>query len=468
MDVAVRGIYATALTARLADAHEVVTPSRTIGERFDRDFTTEEPAVTVATTRDRQGVQVLGDADGVAAVAASLGDVAIDAFPMAGGVAPGTVVDAVVESTRGGGAVLDLGDGTGYLPFDAVEDHLAAGDVVRVMVESARAPWVDDTSRLTTTIGVRGTIASLERGVDALVAGTPPGGEGLARTTELLDVDLPSAWGVRWERPAVDAALSTLESALATVTDRARTVEAALSAAEAPDVGPVTVVAPTALRWVWFGRESRFALDEDRRAVVTTLPGHHRIKAGSEAASTAVDFAEALDATVPGFPFGAVTEQFGPVEGDAVRIAHGKPDGAAYDLGRGTVTERRPAEERVEVERELGGGGTYDGLDVEKAAGDVAVTTFREGRWWYPTTYRSADGELRGTYVNVNTPVEVFPDTVRYVDLFVDVLKWPDGDVAVVDTDELAAAVEAGTVPEPVADRARAVADSVAAALRSE
>ncbi|MFB6104067.1 MAG: DUF402 domain-containing protein [Halobacteriaceae archaeon] len=467
MDVGVRGIYATALTARFADRFSVVTPSATIRARFDRAFPTREPAVAVTTTRDRQGVQVTGDPDGVASVTAAVSEVAIDAFPIEAGVPPGTVVDAVVESTRGGGAVLDLGDARGYLPFDAVDDYVERGDVVRVQVETGRAPWDDHHPRVATTIAVQGTLVSLERGVDALVAGTPPSAEDLARTTELLDVDLPDGWGVRWEAPAIDASLATLEAALGTVTDRARRVEAALDAVTDGDMAPRTVVAPAAVRWVRLGRASRFALDEDRRTVHTTLPGHHRMKAAGASVSAAVDFAERLDPAVSAFPFAAVTEQFGPTTGDDVRIVHGKPGGEAYDLGQGTVAEWDPGDHRIELERALSGGGTYDALDVEKRDGDVAVTTVREGRWWYPTTYRSSDGALRGTYVNVNSPLEVFPDAVRYVDLFVDVVKWPDGEVAVVDTDELEAAVQDGVVPEPAADRAIEVANSVAAALRS-
>jgi predicted RNA-binding protein associated with RNAse of E/G family len=109
--------------------------------------------------------------------------------------------------------------------------------------------------------------------------------------------------------------------------------------------------------------------------------------------------------------------------------------------------------------------GTYDALGTERRPGDVAVTKLTEGKWWYPTVYRSADGESRGTYVNVCTPVEVFPEAVRYVDLHVDVVKRPDGTVERVDDDELDAAVEAGEVPEPLAERARQVADAVENAL---
>jgi Ribonuclease G/E len=203
------------------------------------------------------------------------------------------------------------------------------------------------------------------------------------------------------------------------------------------------------------------------------MPGHHRVKATHDGASAAVDFVEALcdpgtgetdaDDGV-GFPFGVVTRQFGPAEGDAVRIEHGKPDGRLVVLGTGTVTDRDPAGS-VTVRREMTPGGSYDALGVPRAAGDVAVTTLREGRWWYPTVYRDAEGDRKGTYVNVCTPVEVFPDAVRYVDLHVDVVKHADGTVDRVDDDELDEAERDGTVPPALAEKARSVATSIERAL---
>ena len=93
------------------------------------------------------------------------------------------------------------------------------------------------------------------------------------------------------------------------------------------------------------------------------------------------------------------------------------------------------------------------------------MTKFREGRWWYPTTYKAADGTSKGTYVNVCTPVELFPDCVRYVDLYVDVIRQPDGTVEIVDADELEDAVDAGLVSDELAAKANDVAEAVKRAL---
>ena len=54
---------------------------------------------------------------------------------------------------------------------------------------------------------------------------------------------------------------------------------------------------------------------------------------------------------------------------------------------------------------------------------------------------------------------------MRYVDLHVDVVRRPDGEVRRVDDDDLAAAVEHGDVSERLAERARSVARTVERAL---
>jgi len=57
---------------------------------------------------------------------------------------------------------------------------------------------------------------------------------------------------------------------------------------------------------------------------------------------------------------------------------------------------------------------------------------------------------------------------VRYLDLEVDVVRYPDGEVELVDEEELARKVREGIIPEALADRALAEARALAAALDGE
>ncbi|WP_227355641.1 DUF402 domain-containing protein [Haladaptatus salinisoli] len=462
--VRVRGIYTTALTALFAEEFDVVQASPPIRRRFDREFETGEYDATVETTDDRQGVGIFGDPGAVGTLAERLADIGVDTFRWGDAAARGALFDGVVDETLGSGAVVNLGDRDGFLPYGKVDRRIDEGDRVRVQVHEPAPPWARDRPLLGTEVRVFGGVAGLSKGVSRVVADAPDdaGRRELARTTEMLRTDVPDGWGVRWEYAASDADVSEMDAALSRAVERAETIDAALAdeGGEESDA-PRTLAEPEATAWIWFGRESRFELDGPRGDVTTTIPGHHRIKAADSAASAAVDFAEDLYDSDGEFPMGATLRQFGPEEGGEVFVDHGKPDGRCFSLGKGEVTECDPEEGTYTVRREMRGSGTYDALGTDRESGDVAITKFREGRWWYPTAYRGEDGESKGTYVNVCTPVELFPQSVRYVDLHVDVVKRPDGSVERVDDDELDAAVEADHVSEELAEKARSVAASV-------
>jgi hypothetical protein len=459
ISVQVRGIYTTALTHLFesTDGTRVVRASEPIRDRFESEFAVHPEDVVVDTTGDRQGVGVTGDPDAIEPLDGDL-RVGVDTLAWDDPAPAGAVFDGVVTDTLGSGAVLELdGEGTeGFLPYDAADDYVEEGAILRVQVDDPKPPWESDRPGLTTDLRVDGGLVELRQGRSGDT------GEA-ARLASLLNVDSPEGWGPRWAYGSDDAGMDALRASLERAAERTAALEVALGDAD-PDAAPARLHAPRATRWYWFGRESRFALDGHRRAVTTTMPGHHRTKAAHSGASAAVDFAEAVCEPEGEFPFAAVTRQFGPREGDRVGIGHGKPEGRLITLGRGEVTEYDP-EGGITLEREMSPGGSYDALGVRREAGDVAVTKFREGRWWYATVYRDEAGETKGTYVNVCTPLELFPDSVRYVDLHVDVVRYADGTVERVDDDELDAAVEAGYVPEALAEKARDVASRVENAL---
>jgi len=455
MGVRIRGIYATALTRILDD---VVQASPPIRERFDAEFPVAPAEARVHTTGGRQGVGVSGDHDQVTAVVDRLRAVGRDTLAWEAALPESAVYAGEVTDTLGSGAVVDCGDGEGFLPYSATTRRIETGDRLRVQVHESVAPWAGDRPLLGTTVRTPGALVELVRG-----GTSSAGGPELA---DVLRTDPPAGWATDWSEGSDSADLDALGAALERAGASAEAVDAALAEAPEIDAAPHRYWTGPVTSWVWFGRESRFELDDHRRVTTPTMPGHHRIKAATERASAAVDFVETVCEPGPddGFPFDAVTRQFGPREGEEIAIAHGKPDGRCLVLGYAEVVERDP-DGTVRVEREMTPGGTYDALGVERQAGDVAVTKLTESEWWYPTVYRSGAGERRGTYVNVCTPVELFPDAARYVDLHVDVVRGPDGRVERVDDDELDAAVAAGHVTEPLAEKARQVADAVENAL---
>ena len=472
MKTRVRGIYATALTRALVTADGetgVVQASGPIRDRFDDEDAVDgggRADVRVGTTDDRQGVTVTGAPDAVSRAADICRSVGIDALAWDAAAPLDGVFDVEVTGTERRAATCDLGVGTGRLPFGRVDKHVETGDRLRVQVATPAPPWLGGEPRLDGETRVRTGLVDLVRGASGVRvdARDKSVAREVAGLLDMAGVGPADGWGARFSRAATEATLDTLTAAVEAANERARAMGDAL-AVDPGDPGPVA--RPLATTFVWFGRDARTGLDERRREVTPTMPGHHRTKAATEAASAGVDLAEALcgGATGEEFPFETVTDQFGPREGDRVAIEHGKPSGRLITLGHGEVVERG-GDGTLAVERTIGGSGTYDGLGTDREAGDRALTKVREGRWWYPTTYRSTEGESKGTYVNVCTPVECFPSAVRYVDLHVDVVRQPDGTVERVDDDELDAAEESGTVSEALADRAREVASGVERALR--
>ena len=91
------------------------------------------------------------------------------------------------------------------------------------------------------------------------------------------------------------------------------------------------------------------------------------------------------------------------------------------------------------------------------------------GRWYDVGRFHLADGTFTGCYANVLTPVVMDGNRWETTDLCLDVWVGADGTLAVLDEEELDAAVAAGWIDAATAERAREVAAGlVAAAGRGE
>lgn len=127
-----------------------------------------------------------------------------------------------------------------------------------------------------------------------------------------------------------------------------------------------------------FPWDSKRKLDEYRRSVVPTVQKHHYYKACGGHVSSAVDMAEKLllqgcaPEEVEGL-FKQTIEPYLPYEGSEIDVEHVKLSGQALSLGKGVI-ESYDEESRIKYVREMRSDGVYDGLEVEKEAGDRAVT----------------------------------------------------------------------------------------------
>lgn len=209
---------------------------------------------------------------------------------------------------------------------------------------------------------------------------------------------------------------------------------------------------------VEFPALSKKKLDELRALVVPTLDGHHRFKASGGRIASALEMAEKL--LEKGAPRREVEELFVntvmnayPTEGSTIHIEHVKLNGKVFHLGKAFVEEFNNT--HIRFRRVFERSGVYDGLETPKEAGDYAITEATLGEWHFKTSYFSRSGKYKGSYININTPIELYPFGIRYVDLEIDVCVWPDGKVKTLDEESLERAVAVGIINEKLADTAK-------------
>lgn len=183
-----------------------------------------------------------------------------------------------------------------------------------------------------------------------------------------------------------------------------------------------------------FPGQSKRILDIIRSACAPTVRGHHKFRIF---ASHLVNQAEKK--------LGCSLENRSEIEkelsslitfnvGEKIKIEHVKLSGAIFPLN-GEISEVEDS--CLKVKRIFRGGGVYDGLKTPKDEGDYALTEIRENANIVKHDYYSANGKLKGTYYNINTPIEFYPGKVRYVDLEVDIVKEQTGQVRIVDIELL-------------------------------
>jgi len=202
---------------------------------------------------------------------------------------------------------------------------------------------------------------------------------------------------------------------------------------------------------------SKEKLDEIRATVTPTIARHHHYKACGDRVSSMVDIAERL--LEEGCPREEVETLLNesirglfPKTGSRISLEHVKIDGRIFDLGLAQIMRFDRKNGRLILLRRFFKQGVYDGLEVQKDPGDYAVTEAVIGDLSFRTRYFSRDERYKGTYININTPVELYPAKIRYVDLEADICVWPNGEIKKIDNEKLEEAVSRGLISERLAE----------------
>ena len=219
---------------------------------------------------------------------------------------------------------------------------------------------------------------------------------------------------------------------------------------------PATLLEGSRYVDVEFPALSKKKLDEIRGSVTPTMDGHHYCKTCGANISSALDMAEKLLETggsreeVEKLLSQTIRAKY-PIVGSLIEMEHVKLNGKVLNLGKAVIEAFDRPKSLIRFRRVFKKKGVYDGLKTEKAPGDYAVTEAKIGEWHFKTRYYAKDGRYKGTYINLNTPIELYPHGIRYVDLEVDVCIWPNGRVKKLDEKKLKEATAEGIITPKLA-----------------
>lgn len=212
-----------------------------------------------------------------------------------------------------------------------------------------------------------------------------------------------------------------------------------------------------------FPYAAKATLDTLRAEITPTLPQHHLLKLID---APNVDEAEASS--------NSLTDKAKKLKerliynhyqlGRTIAVEHVLLEGKVIVM-KGRLTEFDPELGLAIIKRSFSGTGKYNGLNLLQEAGDWGIIEAKEGSWICKRSYYRQHGDLIGELYNINTGIELYPDKIRYLDLKVDVVRWADGKVKVIDKAELYQSVKDGFIRGQLANKALEIAEELRRSL---
>jgi Ribonuclease G/E len=460
-NVRVRGVYSTALTKILLDnGFKIVQPSIAISERFRLKELEEPPDLDVYDKSNRQGVHALGKTNPFDTFISILRSLLDDAIIRKWEVAPEGIYKGLVKNVdpATSSVLVDIGSASGKISSKELS-HSSQREIV-VQVEGRKAGTEEPF--LTTKIRIPGKYAVLIPSGQVKISRKIRDGQTRSRLQKLGEELAHENWGILWRTASANQPPEKLKNEVLSLVKQGEAIMEKARSAEAP----AGLWEEIQFADIEFPALSKKKLDETRRTVVPTLDGHHLYKACRGKVSLALDMAEKL--LEKGCPYGEVEELFKqtvepeyPAEGSLIDIHHVKLDGKVFNLGPAKIETFDSNESIIRFRRIFEAEGKYDGLETHKEPGDYAITEAKLGEWHFKTQYFSKDGQSKGIYINLNTPIELYPRGIRYVDLEVDICIWPDGKIKILDEEKIEEALAQGLVNKKLGEIVREKMQSV-------
>jgi len=448
MKVKIRGIYATALTQLLKEnGVDIIQPSSVIDQRFDINGTGSATTI-VYDKDDLNGITISGSnaTEVTDIIFKKLTDSAVKKMEI-GEIYCGKIKRIEKQNNQ---IIVDLGDEEGILPFQSYWGFLKEGEKVLVQVKGRyRSKKI-----LSTKLRIFGQNAILIKDGFTKISRYIKTESEKKKLEKINSEFSGKGWGILWKSFAEGKSEDELRKEIEHLYSQEKEISEKFN--QMNEVG--LIKEGVKIYTIEFGAISKKELDDLRKKVITTIPGHHFLKSGNY--SIVVDFAESLeniDYNIISNKLNKVLMKNGPHPGKYYEIIQKKVNGRDIIL-KGFV-ESFDGEE-LTIKRKLYAGKKYDGIGGQIMQGDYALTKINPNSWIVKHTYFDKNGIQKGVYFNINTPVEIYPAFARYIDLEVDVVKKGDTK-EIIDKDKLERVLSDGIIKKELADKAMEIANKI-------
>ncbi len=434
MKYRIRGIYTTALTSIfLENGHEIVQPTPAIVKRFQIKEVNDPPDATIKDAESsKDSVIVIGFPDAVEeAISILRHELPFSVFwvsklPLHG------IVKGVVKEKTPTGCIVDLGDGyTGYLPE---RNHEVGETVIVSVVKPPMKFW--PRAQLSTSIRIIGTMSEIVYNQKRVTMSRHITNK--EKRDELIKLGkalMNKEWGIHWRSSARFASPVTLIDEIHQLVEKGNKLLDLIN--QEDRIG--LYYANESIAEVALPYNSKLRLDEIRGKVVPTINGHHWGKSINREVSAIVDFSElAISAGASKSILSNTLKTYAIQlleENNLIIFKHQKLNGYVTKLGPAKILKVNG--NTILTERRMKRAGYYDGLNVKKEPGDMAISKAELFSNFIVHKYFSRNGTLKGVYVNINSPIEPFTEGLKYVDYLVDVVVVPNSEPKVIDMNEL-------------------------------
>lgn len=457
--VRIRGIFTTSLSKFfIENNYKIVQPSEIIKERLSLERNPLSPHIDIQTLPRKKGIRV----SCLSTFAGKFKELILSEFKDSiireKEAEKGAVYKGILHrpSPKGGFIVRLTPNVEGWLPPREVRrGRLEKGDIIVVEVKDPNSKV--GLPRLSKDINHPGDFAILLPNTGAIKVSHKLSEEEQERLSGLGEVLQPEDWGIIWRTGAKQVGIEKLKHEIDRLSEKAKEFKKAIE--KAPSL---TKVRKGFLSLdVVFPSMSKKKLDEVRQKVIPTVEKHHQFKALGEKYALLIDFAE--NKLINSSKLNQTSEEVNTflfekfrLEGRQLPIFHRKITGREIILGPAKIIESKKTDKSWEYRtfRRFESGGIYDGIEARQESGDIGVTLIQIDSNKLITLYFDVNEELKGIYVNINTPIELYKNGVGYYDLEIDTVLTKEGKIKIINRKRLENLHEKGLISKSLVNHA--------------